>query len=44
MFQGNTINPLDAMIAGIARTVGEKILNRNTRHLQGIENVSVENY
>jgi predicted nucleic acid-binding protein len=42
--QGNTINPQDAMIAGIARTVGEKILTRNTRRFQGIENVSVESY
>jgi len=42
--QGFTINPQDAMIAGIARTVGEKILTRNIRHFQGIENVSIDSY
>ena len=42
--QGFKINPQDAMIAGIARTVGEKILTRNIRHFQGIENVSIDSY
>jgi len=42
--QGGTINPQDAMIAGIARSVGEKILTRNTKHFQGIEKVSTESY
>ena len=42
--QGFTINPQDAMIAGIARTVGEKILTRNIKHFQSIENVSIDCY
>ena len=42
--QGSTINPQDAMIAGIARSAGEKILTRNIKHLQGIENVSIDSY
>jgi len=42
--QGGTINPQDAMIAGIARSVGEKILTRNAKHFQGIEKVSTESY
>lgn len=42
--QGSSINPQDAMIAGIARSVGEKILTRNVKHFQGIENVSIDIY
>lgn len=42
--QGSTINPQDAMIAGIARSAGEKILTRNIKHFQGIENVSIDSY
>jgi tRNA(fMet)-specific endonuclease VapC len=42
--QGETINPQDAMIAGTARSVGDKILTRNIKHFQGIENVSTVSY
>ena len=42
--QGETIDPQDAMIAGIARSVGEKILTRNIKHFSGIEKVSIDSY
>ena len=41
---GQSIDPEDAMIAGIARVNSEKVLTRNTRHYSGIEGVTVENY
>jgi tRNA(fMet)-specific endonuclease VapC len=41
---GATIEPEDALIAGIARVHGEKVLTRNLRHFQGIEGVNVEAY
>lgn len=44
MKQEITIDPQDAMIAGIARSIGEKILTRNTRHFLGIEKVSIDSY
>jgi len=34
----------DAMIAGIARVHGMKLLTRNLKHFQGIEGVNVEPY
>jgi tRNA(fMet)-specific endonuclease VapC len=42
--EGDSIDPQDAMIAGIARSVGEKILTRNIKHFQGIKNVIVDSY
>ena len=42
--KGNKIDPQDAMIAGIARSSGEKILTRNTKHFQDIEGVTIETY
>ena len=42
--KGHPIDPEDAMIAGIARVHGKKILTRNLRHFQGIEGVTVEPY
>ena len=44
MKQEITIDPQDAMIAGIARSIGEKILTRNIRHFLGIEKVSIDSY
>lgn len=41
---GSTIDPGDAMVAGVARVHGEKVLTRNLRHFQGIEGVNVESY
>jgi tRNA(fMet)-specific endonuclease VapC len=41
---GSTIDPEDAMVAGIARVHGERMLTRNLRHFQGIEGVNVESY
>jgi tRNA(fMet)-specific endonuclease VapC len=41
---GFTIDPEDAMVAGIARVHGEKVLTRNVKHFQGIEGVDVESY
>jgi predicted nucleic acid-binding protein len=41
---GSGLDPIDAMIAGIARTHGEAIVTRNTRHFEGIDGVSVEPY
>ena len=42
--RGLTIDPEDAMIAGICRVNGESILTRNVRHFSGIDGVSVETY
>ena len=41
---GLTIDPEDAMIAGIAKVHGEKILTRNLKHFQGIDGVTIEQY
>lgn len=41
---GSTIDTEDAMVAGIARVHGEKVLTRNLKHFQGIKRVSVEPY
>ena len=41
---GFVIDPEDAMVAGIARVRGEKVITRNLKHFQGIEGVGVELY
>jgi predicted nucleic acid-binding protein len=41
---GSTVDPEDAMVAGIAKIHGEKVLTRNLKHFQGIEGVGVETY
>ncbi len=41
---GVSMDPEDAMIAGIAKTRAEKVLTRNTKHFSGIEGVSIEVY
>lgn len=41
---GLRIDPEDAMIAGIARVNGEKVLTRNLKHLQDIPGVNLEKY
>jgi tRNA(fMet)-specific endonuclease VapC len=41
---GLTVDPEGAMVAGIARVHGEKVLTRNLKHFQGIEGVNVESY
>jgi tRNA(fMet)-specific endonuclease VapC len=41
---GDMIDPQDAMIAGIAKTSGEKILTRNQKHFQGIPGLTTETY
>ena len=41
---GLTIDPEDAMISGVARVHGEKVLTRNLKHFQGIEGVNIESY
>ena len=41
---GSTVDPEDAMVAGIARVHGEKVLTRNLKHFQGIEGVNDESY
>ena len=41
---GHTLDPEDAMIAGIAKVHGKKLLTRNLRHFQGIEGVNVVPY
>jgi predicted nucleic acid-binding protein len=41
---GSRIDSEDAMIAGIARVNGKKLLTRSLKHFQGIEGVSVEPY
>jgi predicted nucleic acid-binding protein len=38
------MDPEDAMIAGIAKSNNKKILTRNLKHFQGIENVTTESY
>ena len=41
---GSSIDSEDAMVAGIAKIHGEKVLTRNLKHFQGIEGVDVETY
>jgi predicted nucleic acid-binding protein len=41
---GSPVDPEDAMIAGIARVRGEKVLTKNLKHFQGIEGVKIEAY
>jgi predicted nucleic acid-binding protein len=41
---GSMVDPEDAMVAGIARVHGEKVLTRNLKHFQGIEGVRMESY
>jgi len=41
---GLLVDPEDAMIAGIAKAHGEKVLTRNTKHFRGVGGVSVEPY
>jgi tRNA(fMet)-specific endonuclease VapC len=41
---GSMIDPEDAMVAGIAKVHGEKVLTRNLKHFKGIEGVNVESY
>jgi predicted nucleic acid-binding protein len=38
------VDPEDAMVAGIAKVHGEKVLTKNLKHFQGIEGVNVESY
>jgi tRNA(fMet)-specific endonuclease VapC len=44
MRAGSQVDPEDAMIAGIAKVHGEKVLTRNAKHFRGVEGVSVEPY
>ena len=41
---GSPIDPEDAMVAGIARVHGEKVLTRNLKHFLNVAGVSVEQY
>ena len=41
---GITMDPEDAMIAGICKFKKEPVLTRNTKHFSGIDGVEVENY
>ncbi len=41
---GKEIDPVDAMIAGIAKVHSETVITRNIKHFSGIEGVSVEAY
>jgi len=41
---GSTVDPEDAMLAGIARIRGETIITRNVKHFTDIEGVKVETY
>ncbi len=41
---GQIIDPEDSMIAGIAKIRKEKILTRNLKHFQRIQNLMVEGY
>jgi len=41
---GFTIDPEDAMLAGIAKIRGETIITRNVKHFTDIEGVKVESY
>ncbi|HZY94065.1 MAG TPA: PIN domain-containing protein [Candidatus Bathyarchaeia archaeon] len=44
MKMGRTIDPEDAMLAGIARVKAEKILTRNVKHFSDINGVIIETY
>ena len=44
MKMGSRIDPEDAMLAGIAKAHGERIVTRNVRHFEGIEGVILESY
>jgi tRNA(fMet)-specific endonuclease VapC len=41
---GLTIDPEDAITAGVAKVNGETILTRNTKHFSNIEGVKTESY
>ncbi len=41
---GSTVDPEDAMLAGIAKIRGETIITRNVKHFTDIEGVTVETY
>jgi tRNA(fMet)-specific endonuclease VapC len=41
---GRTIDPEDAMIAGIAKVNAQRVLTRNTKHFSDIEGVNIESY
>lgn len=41
---GSTIDPEDAMLAGISRVKGEPLITRNLKHFSGIRGVKVETY
>lgn len=42
--EGDRIETFDSMIAATAVIKGEKVLTRNTKHFERIENLEVENY
>jgi len=42
--QGSQIDPEDAMIAGIALTLGQPLLTRNARHFSRVPGLQVESY
>ena len=42
--EGREIDPEDALIAGIAKQTGEKILTKNAKHFSRIEAIKVEEY
>jgi tRNA(fMet)-specific endonuclease VapC len=41
---GSTVDPEDAMLAGIAKLRSEAIITRNVKHFTDIEGVNVETY
>jgi tRNA(fMet)-specific endonuclease VapC len=41
---GSTVDPEDAMLAGIAKLRSETIITRNVKHFTDIEGVNVETY
>jgi len=41
---GCPIQPIDSMIAGIALSVGETVLTRNTKHFSRVPGLKVETY
>lgn len=44
MRAGRTIDPEDAMLAGISKVHGEPIITRNVKHFENIEDVRIESY
>lgn len=42
--EGQKIDPIDSMIAGIAMANGEKLLTRNVKHFSKIAGLKVETY